>query len=523
MPTKSTPRTPRSPRSPTSPKNLILDTAATPVVDIRAMRTTKDVVAANAATSGTASEGVVSGIGGEVVKPSDMMDENGYRYEEEEDDGDDDADEAGDTPERQLNTRFKDENAMLRVRTSSEMLELATASVDANQAKIASFIDSMKSGDVKQTKDVSGSGFRARRLTSAIKVDERNAPAEQRKRSSTFRAARTTIYASTEIGVRQERRPPFPPEILGTFSCHGIEPDEHSLEGVQQKINQDRGCVVYPFNSKTTEALFMVLDGHGEQGDRVAEFAMRQIVVSLEKHPTLNTDVTRAFKESFVTTNTALMVTPIKYMTAGSTVVAVLVRGNTFYVANVGDSRAVVAVADCGSVRAKMLSRDHKPDDSEEIKRITEWGGFVSPSPEPGVSARVWLDKAFTMIGLAMSRSIGDHAVKNIGVVPEPDVFTHELTEDDKFMILASDGVWEFIENQEAVEIVAANLHLGAFVACQVLIQTAAKRWAEEEGDYRDDITAIVIVLPLPSQSIGASAVAQVTASVDTKEGESSS
>ena len=54
-----------------------------------------------------------------------------------------------------------------------------------------------------------------------------------------------------------------------------------------------------------------MLDGHGAEGDRVAEFAMRQIVVTMEKHPQLQNDPVTAMKESFVTTNTALMVTPI--------------------------------------------------------------------------------------------------------------------------------------------------------------------------------------------------------------------
>ena len=58
---------------------------------------------------------------------------------------------------------------------------------------------------------------------------------------------------------------------------------------------------------------------------------------------------------------------------------------------------------------AKDLSRDHKPDDADEMARIKQWGGFVSPAPDPGLSARVYLDAEFTMIGLAMSRSIGKY------------------------------------------------------------------------------------------------------------------
>ena len=95
-------------------------------------------------------------------------------------------------------------------------------------------------------------------------------------------------------------------------------------------------------------------------------------------------------------------------MTSGTTCVAVYFRGADFWTAHVGDSRAVIATDTGDEIpRARALTNDHKPDDPVEMQRIVEWGGFVSPSPEPGVSARVWLNAGFTMIGLAMSRSIG--------------------------------------------------------------------------------------------------------------------
>jgi len=99
----------------------------------------------------------------------------------------------------------------------------------------------------------------------------------------------------------------------------------------------------------------------------------------------------------------------MNHLTSGTTCVAVYFHGRDYWTAHVGDSRAVLAV-DVGETipRAKALTRDHKPDDPDERARITEWGGFVSPAPEPGMSARVWLNPNFTMIGLAMSRSIGN-------------------------------------------------------------------------------------------------------------------
>jgi serine/threonine protein phosphatase PrpC len=76
-----------------------------------------------------------------------------------------------------------------------------------------------------------------------------------------------------------------------------------------------------------------------------------------------------------------------------------------------------------------------------------------------------------------------------VGVIPEPEINQYKLNDEDKFLILASDGVWEFIESQEAVEIIHLNLDKGAEAACQILIDTASERWAEEEGDYRDDVS----------------------------------
>ena len=193
--------------------------------------------------------------------------------------------------------------------------------------------------------------------------------------------------------------------------------DDYGEECVNDKINQDRGCVVCPYRGTRNESFFMVLDGHGQQGDRISEFAMRQIAISLETHPLLSTNPAAALTETFVNTNTALLVTPMNFMTSGCTCVAVYQTGNTLYVANCGDSRAVIGFgAADGSIVAKDLSRDHKPDDPVETARITSSGGFVKPAPHPGLSARVYLDQAYTMIGLAMARSIGDYAVKSVGM-----------------------------------------------------------------------------------------------------------
>jgi serine/threonine protein phosphatase PrpC len=87
----------------------------------------------------------------------------------------------------------------------------------------------------------------------------------------------------------------------------------------------------------------------------------------------------------------------------------------------------------------------------DEHDRIISCNGRVDPFREsngdPIGPARVWL-KNENVPGLAMSRSIGDLVANSVGVSPEPEFYELELSEDDRFLVLASDGVWEFISNE---------------------------------------------------------------------------
>ena len=101
--------------------------------------------------------------------------------------------------------------------------------------------------------------------------------------------------------------------------------------------------------------------------------------------------------------------------------------------------------------------------------------------------------------GLTMSRALGDIDGARIGMLPTPETSSRSLDRDaDLYLIIASDGVWEFLSNEQAVEIVhaAACDGVGAHDACKRLILKAAQEWHIVEGEYRDDISAIVVYLP---------------------------
>jgi len=309
---------------------------------------------------------------------------------------------------------------------------------------------------------------------------------------------------SPEMGViKPKALLPFAVEAVGTYSCHGVEPGIRQGE-TSAKINQDRGCVCFPFGSDSATklmALFCVFDGHGAQGDKVSHYVMNEVQKKLEDHPTLESNPEKALKDVFIDVdNTLRKDASIDAELSGTTAVVCLfvleATGMVIYTANAGDSRATIGQKAPSGMKHHNLSEDQKPDSPQEMKRIQKAGGHVSPPEEEwGGPARVWIDANMTLPGLAMARSIGDHLVKTVGVIPEPEVTKYAVKPGDEFLVMASDGVWEFIDSPEGVNIVAAFIEVSATEACTRLIETSAAKWRQEEGDYRDDITAICVRL----------------------------
>ena len=96
-----------------------------------------------------------------------------------------------------------------------------------------------------------------------------------------------------------------------------------------------------------------------------------------------------------------------------------------------------------------------------------------------------------------MTRSFGDQAAAQVGVIASPEILEMNLIEGDQFIILASDGVWEFISNEEAANIIMPHYqNNSAEKAAEAIIKEAIKRWQEEDTSI-DDITCIIIFLSI--------------------------
>jgi len=232
-------------------------------------------------------------------------------------------------------------------------------------------------------------------------------------------------------------------------------------------------------------SFFGVYDGHG--GDKVALFAgenLHNIVAKQDSYK--KGSLGQGLKDGFLATDRAILNDP-KYEeeVSGCTACVCLISGKKIYLANAGDSRGVLGIKG----RAKPLSQDHKPQLETEKNRITAAGGFVDFGRVNG--------------NLALSRAIGDFEFKKSADLPPenqivtafPDVEEHDITEEDEFLVIACDGIWDCQSSQAVVEFVrrgiAAKQELEKI--CENMMDNCLASNSETGGVGCDNMTMIII------------------------------
>jgi len=248
-------------------------------------------------------------------------------------------------------------------------------------------------------------------------------------------------------------------------------------------------------------ALYGVFDGHGPFGHDISNYVQRELPKLIYNNEHFWNNPKAALRFSFNQVHrdlekTAASTNRFNCSLSGTTATVILSRNNKLYIAHVGDSRAVIASLCNTSKRLEAidLTNDHKPNLEIEKRRILQCGGQVRRL-EGDIPYRVFL-KGRLYPGLAMSRAIGDTLGTSAGVIPDPDVSEYDLDESrDIFLIICSDGVWEFISSQEAVDMVAQGGIEGVQESSELLARESWQRWINEEQNVVDDITAQVIYL----------------------------
>lgn len=196
---------------------------------------------------------------------------------------------------------------------------------------------------------------------------------------------------------------------------------------------------------------------------------------------------------------------------SGSTCVSILLKQNdikSVYIANVGDSRTIIIRENNEyNWTFEQLSRDHKPTEKDEYQRIIDADGEIEAIEDDDGNwtgpLRVW-EKGSEGPGLAMTRSLGDKVGSKIGVVCTPEVFRYSINEEDRAIIVASDGLWEYMSNQNVTDAVKElvinmrkeneNNEVDADYIANDLFKKSVEKWRQKEQGM-DDITIICVLL----------------------------
>ncbi|KAJ0080600.1 hypothetical protein Patl1_22328 [Pistacia atlantica] len=275
----------------------------------------------------------------------------------------------------------------------------------------------------------------------------------------------------------------------------------------QKGVNQDCAIVwEQDFGCQEDMIFCGIFDGHGPWGHFVAKNVReampssllcnwQETVAEASVLPEIDLDSDKKhhrfniWKHSFVKTCAAVdqeleQHRKIDSFYSGTTALTIVRQGEFIIVANVGDSRAVLATTS---------------DDGDLCK-----GRVFCLEDEPGVH-RVWLPNEESP-GLAMSRAFGDYCLKECGLISVPEVTQRHITSKDQFVVLATDGVWDVISNQEAVQIVSSTPDRAK--SAKRLVECAVHAWKRKRKCIAmDDISAICLYFHSSTQSQAVSIV----------------
>ncbi|XP_043812326.1 probable protein phosphatase 2C 49 isoform X2 [Manihot esculenta] len=207
------------------------------------------------------------------------------------------------------------------------------------------------------------------------------------------------------------------------------------------------------FKFPKPSAFYAVFDGHGgpEAATYIRKNAIRLFFEDVNFPQTYEDDniflkeVENSLRKAFLLADLALADDHSVSSSSGTTALTAFIFGRLLMVANAGDCRAVLS----RKGEAIDMSQDHRPIYPSERRRVEELGGYIDDGYLNGV--------------LSVSRALGDWDMKNPRGAPSPLIAEPEfqqmvLTEDDEFLIIGCDGIWDVMSSQHAVSLVRRGL-----------------------------------------------------------------
>uniref|UniRef100_A0A3Q3WFZ6 protein-serine/threonine phosphatase n=1 Tax=Mola mola TaxID=94237 RepID=A0A3Q3WFZ6_MOLML len=248
-------------------------------------------------------------------------------------------------------------------------------------------------------------------------------------------------------------RPILEKHVLEGGSELGVSYAVASMQGWRAQMEDAHTCMPQLRGELTEWGYYAVFDGHA--GSTVAQYCSRNLLDHILATGTANEDpeqVKEGIREGFLDIDRRMhkLARQDNWDRSGSTAAAVMISPRCIYFINCGDSRTLL----CHNGQVVFYTEDHKPFNPREKARIQNAGGSVTLQRING--------------SLAVSRALGDFDFKEVDwrpqteqlVSPEPEVYELERTPGDEFLILACDGVWDAIGNEELCAFVRSRLQV---------------------------------------------------------------
>ncbi|CAN7987379.1 unnamed protein product [Ixodes pacificus] len=280
----------------------------------------------------------------------------------------------------------------------------------------------------------------------------------QLPQAATLAAAKRPHDAVDEDNSQNKRPAP------SAFALHGFVAERKGERDEMQDshVIQDAFHAEIPHLHGSIRRLsyYGVFDGHnGCRASRhAAQYLHRHLAARFPKGDMehVEKEIKRSIMESFKKTDEDFLRRAGSCKPSwkdGTTAVTVVAINNTLYIANLGDSKAILCRYSAATQKhiSVPLSKDHTPTEYAERMRIQKAGGHVRDGRVLGV--------------LEVSRSIGDGQYKRCGVSCLPDVMRCQLTEADRFLVLACDGLWKVFTSDQVIAAVLSVLEDDSLVA----------------------------------------------------------
>jgi len=263
---------------------------------------------------------------------------------------------------------------------------------------------------------------------------------------------------------------------VGSSSMQGWRINMEDAHTQILSLPEDKSC-----------AFLAVYDGHG--GSKIAQYSCKYLHTRIANHPDFKEgNIESAIRKGFIDFDKEMASDEeMREDLAGTTAICVLIKDDKLYCGNVGDSRAIGSVN--GNV--EILSIDHKPNNDDERKRITAAGGWVEFNRVNG--------------NLALSRALGDFIFKrNLDKRPEeqvvtaaPDVVVKTINENWEFILLACDGIWDVLSNEEVLKFVRTRIaqQMPPEIICEELMTRCLAPNCQMGGLGCDNMTVVLCLL----------------------------